>query len=59
MFAIGIGVEQLDRWLEADHRDKHMEDDLDVLLIAEKTEAILEAEWTIRKRKQVCKKNRN
>ena len=37
MFAIGIGVEQLDRWLEADHRDKHMEDDLDVLLIAEKT----------------------
>ena len=46
MFAIDIGVEQLDRWLKVDHRDKHMEDDLDVLLIAEKTEAILEAEWT-------------
>ena len=56
-FAIDIGVEQLDRWLEADHRDRHMEDDLDVLLVAERTEAILQAEWTIRKNyiKQVRK----
>ena len=34
-----------------------MEDDLDVLLVAERTEAILQAEWTIRKNyiKQVRK----
>ena len=52
---INTGVDQIDRLLEANHRDGHMEENLDILLIAERTEAVLGAEWAIRKNRQVRK----